>query len=193
MASTAKKYWWSKARQWQLDAKPWGLAPAAVCWLQPCCRAPAWSPSACAGAWLHHSISEKTPLHFVTPVTRHYLLILTWFWAFWQCSICFLDQEHFPVFLLWPGEKQTSPAQYIIVGIWIICLQTRTRLLSEMGYQITEIWWHTASFPTSTHPVYSEQITCKKIDFYNCSWISSHFLISWTGAPSPDIHPDLSA
>lgn len=120
-------------------------------------------------------------------------LYWTYFWSFWQCSICFLNQIDFPVFLLWPGGKQTSPGQYIIVGIWIICLQTRTRLLSGMGYKITEIGWHTASFPTSIHPVYSEQITCKKIDFSNCSWISSHFLISWTAAPSPDIHPDLSA
>lgn len=117
----------------------------------------------------------------------------TYFWSFWQCSICFLDLVDFDVFLHCPGGKQTSPAQFIIDGIWIICLQTRTRLLSERGYQISEIRCHTASFPTFPHPVYSEQITCKKIDFYNHSWISSHFLISWTAAPSPDIHPDLSA
>lgn len=137
MASTAK-YCWSKAWQCQFGAKPRGLAPAAVCWLQPCCRAPAWSSSARAGAWLHHSISENcTLLPLWQGITFSYW---TYFWAFWQCSICFLDQENFAFFLLWPGEKQTSPAQYIIVGIWIICLQTRTKLLSEMGYHFWNHW-----------------------------------------------------
>lgn len=170
-------------------------------WLQLLCAGHSHTAEHLHGALLPVLARDCTTA-FQRRLTLHTLSLLwqdtthsywIYFWSFWQYSICFLDQVDFPVFLLlWPGEKQTSPAQYITVGIWIICLQTRTRLLSEMGYQITEIRWHTASFPTSTTPVYSEQVTCKKTDFYNCSWISSHFLISWTATPSPDIHPGLS-
>lgn len=188
MASPAQKYCWSKARQCWVWCQTQGAGSSccvlAAAMLQSTCREPfclCWHLTA-PQHFREDSHCTLSPLW--QGITYSYW---TYLWSFLQCFICFLDQVNFPVFLLWPGEKQTSPAPYIIVDIWIICLQTRTRLLSEMGYQITEIWWHTTSFPISTHPVYSEQITCKKIDFYYCSWISSHFLISWTAAPSPDL------
>lgn len=130
-----------------------------MCWLQSTCMEPfclSWHLTA-PQHFREDSHCTLSPLW--QGITYSYW---TYLWSFWQCSICFLNLVNFPVFLLWPGEKQTSLAQYIIVDIWKIFLQTRTRLLSENGYQITEIWWHTALFPTSIHPVYSEQIICSE-------------------------------
>lgn len=37
----------------------------------------------------------------------------TYFWCFWQCFICSLEQVHSPLWLfLWPEQKQTSPAEW---------------------------------------------------------------------------------
>lgn len=190
MASTAKKSCWSKARQSGFGATEG--------WLQQLSAACSHTAEHLPGTFLPvllpdctTALQTRLTLHFIIPVTRHYplvlnllLVLLTMFYLlFGRGRLSHVSS------LSWGKANLTCPIHHSWYLDNFSADQNKTAVRN--GYQISEIRWHTASFPTSSYPVYSEQITCKKIDFYNCSWISSHFLISWTAASSPRHLPRL--